>query len=67
VYFRYNDEGKVMVILNKNLHEQILNLERFRELLDKGEKGREVISGKVIELEDEIVLEPMTPMIIEIP
>lgn len=67
VYFRYNDEGKVMVILNKNDHEQILDLERFRELLDKGEKGREVISGKVIELKDEIVLEPMTPMIIELP
>jgi glycosidase len=67
VYFRYNDAGKVMVILNKNDHEQILDLKRFRELLDKSAKGREVISGKEIELKDEIVLEPMTPMIIEIP
>jgi len=65
VYFRYNEKGKVMVILNKNNHEQILDLERFRELLDKNTKGREVISGKEIELKDEIVLEPMTPMIIE--
>jgi glycosidase len=67
VYFRYNEEGKVMVILNKNDHEQILDLERFRELLYKGAKGREVISGKDIVLNDEILLEPMTPMIIEIP
>jgi glycosidase len=67
VYFRYNDESKVMVILNKNDHEQILDLERFRELLDKNAIGKEVITGKGIELKDEIVLDPMTPMIIEIP
>ncbi len=67
VYFRYNNKSKVMVILNKNDHEQILELERFRELLDKNARGKEVISGKEIELKEEIVLEPMAPMIIVIP
>jgi glycosidase len=67
VYFRHSSEGKVMVILNKNENQQILDLSRFRELLDKDVKGRDVVSGKVIELKDEILLKPMTPMIIEIP
>jgi hypothetical protein len=55
-----------MVVLNKNVHETILELERFRELLDRGVKGRDVISGKEIELNDEIILAPITPMIIEL-
>ncbi len=66
VYFRHSNEGKVMVVLNKNVHETILELERFRELLDRGVKGRDVISGKEIELNDEILLQPRTPMIIEL-
>ncbi len=66
VYFRHSNEGKVMVVLNKNVHETILELERFRELLDKGVKGRDVISGKEIVLNDEILLAPKTPMIIEL-
>jgi glycosidase len=66
VYFRHSNEGKVMVVLNKNVHETILELERFRELLDRGVKGRDVISGKEIELNDEIILAPITPMIIEL-
>jgi glycosidase len=66
VYFRYDDGSKVMVILNKNKNEQLLELERFREILRDSVKGTDVISGKEIELNDIILLPPLAPLILEL-
>lgn len=46
VYFRYNDNDKVMVIINNNEKEQTFNLDRFAESLNGVSKGKDVISGK---------------------
>jgi glycosidase len=45
VYFRINDEEKVMVALNKNFEEIILDGSRFKEITGSSLHGREVISG----------------------
>lgn len=46
VYFRYNDNGKVMVIINNNEKDQTFDLNRFAESLTGVSKGIDVISGK---------------------
>ncbi|MDP2114800.1 MAG: alpha-amylase family glycosyl hydrolase, partial [Bacteroidota bacterium] len=45
VYFRYNQSGKVMVVLNKNTSEKSLNTSRFSEVMDNCTSGKEIISG----------------------
>lgn len=66
VYFRYDSTGKVMVILNKNIKEQSLDLKRFREVLANNMKGTDVISGREFVLENKIFLSPLTPLILEL-
>ena len=46
VYFRYNENEKVMVVLNNNEKEQTFALNRFAESLQEISSGKEVISGK---------------------
>ncbi|MEP6645516.1 MAG: glycoside hydrolase family 13 protein [Saprospiraceae bacterium] len=66
VYFRYNDAEKIMVILNKNETPTKLNLNRFRRMIGDAKSGTEIISGKVILLEDALQLESAGPLIIDI-
>jgi glycosidase len=54
VYFRYNADQKVMVIYNKNKTETSLDLSRYAEMLEGKTKGTDVLSGKVISLENKI-------------
>lgn len=54
IYFRYNDEQKVMVIFNKNKTETSLDLSRYAEMLEGKTKGTDVLSGKVFSLKNKI-------------
>ena len=65
VYFRHDGESKVMVILNKNDKEQLLNPDRFREVLGDYLKGTDVITGKEYELNDWILIPALSPLILE--
>ena len=66
VYFRHDDENKLMVVLNKNKKEQLLELARFREIIGKSVKGTDVVSGQEFLLNDRILLPPVTPLILEL-
>lgn len=66
VYFRYNDDHRVMVILNKNDRDATLDLSRFRQVLKDGENGKDIISGKMTELNEELSVPANTAMIIDI-
>ena len=66
VYFRYNDDDKVMVILNKNTGEQTLLTERFSEMTKGYKTGKEIISGKNVGDISEIKIAPKSAMIIEL-
>ncbi|MBA7587420.1 hypothetical protein ES708_29449 [subsurface metagenome] len=66
VYFRYNDKKKVMIILNKNEKNHHLNLERFNEIMGNCTKGKDVLSEKVYNLSNEIVLPASTPLVLEL-
>jgi len=67
VYFRYNEDESVMVILNNNEKEsKTVSTERYQESLTGYTKGYEVITGKTMDDLDSIKIGPKTAMIIEL-
>lgn len=46
VYFRYNENESVMVILNKNQEGKTIDTSRFHERISGYKTGKEIISGK---------------------
>lgn len=66
VYFRYNDNDKVMVVLNMGAEPATLTLDRFSEALPARASGKDVISGKVYKLAGDLVVPAMTPMVIDL-
>ncbi|AZA76038.1 alpha-amlyase [Chryseobacterium sp. G0186] len=65
-YFRYNDNESVMVAINNSEKAQIIDLKYFEESLKGFSKGKEVISGKELILQDQITIPAKTPLIIEL-
>ncbi|MEE4213979.1 MAG: cyclomaltodextrinase C-terminal domain-containing protein, partial [Bacteroidales bacterium] len=66
VYFRYNDDDMVMVILNKNSSAYELKLDRFSEMLGDKQSARDVLGGREYKLGETINLSPRKPYILEI-
>ncbi|MCB9203159.1 MAG: cyclomaltodextrinase C-terminal domain-containing protein [Flavobacteriales bacterium] len=66
VYFRYIENEKVMVIINRNEKEQTLDLSRFRELLPVNSDGKNILTGENIRFYNELKLKPKTPYVFEI-
>ncbi len=63
VYFRYTNDEKVMVILNKNKTKTTLDMKRFEEMAGEYSTGKDVISGKIFSLDDDIEL-PMNDVLV---
>ena len=66
MYFRYNEDKKVMVVINNNPKPQELNLNRFTEIIKDAKFGKEIISDKIINLKSILKLESKSSMIIEL-
>ncbi|MEJ5051624.1 glycoside hydrolase family 13 protein [Chryseobacterium culicis] len=66
VYFRYNEKESVMVVINNNEKDQTLDLKRFAESLNGFTKGKDIISGKDILLQNSMNIPAKTPLIIEL-
>ena len=66
VYFRYNENESVMVVLNNNDKEQTLDVNRFKESLGASTNGYEVLSGKEFSLQSGLVVPAKSSMIIEL-
>ncbi len=66
VYFRYNQNGKVMVILNKNEKEVNLELSRFEEVLKGYKTGLDIFTGREFTLEKSLTVPAKSPMILEL-
>ena len=66
VYFRYNDEDMVMVVINKNDKETTLDTARLNEMLNGKTKAREIISGKDSNHLSELKLPARSVSILEI-
>ncbi|VAV97496.1 Neopullulanase [hydrothermal vent metagenome] len=66
VYFRYDDQDKVMVVINKNAASYDLSLDRFAEMLEGEKRAKDIITGALVELTDNIDLAARSVMILEI-
>lgn len=67
VYFRYNENEKVMIVLNNSPKEQAISLNRFKENLENTTKGVEIISDTSVDLSKKtLVIPAKSPMIIEL-
>jgi glycosidase len=66
VYFRYNKNSRVMVIINNNPEPVTLSLNRFGEGLNGRIKGEEILTGKVVDLKTNLVLEGKTSMVLDL-
>ncbi|WP_335964935.1 glycoside hydrolase family 13 protein [Galbibacter sp. PAP.153] len=66
VYFRYNDNQKVMVVINNSKENTTLDLNRFKENLKEAKTGKEIIGGEEISLEKPLNIVGKTSYIIEV-
>lgn len=66
VYFRYNENDRVMVIINNSTKDQTLDLKRFSEGIKNFTKGKDIISGKEISLQGSLNVSAKSPLIIEL-
>jgi len=66
VYFRYNQNDKVLVVLNKNAQEKTIDTGRFNEVMGTCTSGKEVISGMNISDLKNLRVPAMSAMIIEL-
>ena len=66
VYFRYTDNKSVMVILNNSTKTQTIKTSRFQESIQNYTAGKEVLSGKTIDLKIDITIEAKSSLIIEL-
>lgn len=66
VYFRYDDNQTIMVILNNNYQPKVLDTNRFKEFLSDKKSGVDIITDKSIENLSKIQLSPRSAMIIEL-
>ena len=66
VYFRHNDKEAVMVVINNAPDNQKLNLSRFQENIKSFTSGNDILSGKTIDLKNELAIEGKTSMILEL-
>ena len=66
VYFRYNENQTVMVVINNSKEEQSLELSRFKENLKDSKTAKEILSGRELNLGESLNIAGKTSYIIEI-
>ena len=66
VYFRYNEDETVMVVLNKNKSDSQLETARFKEAMGKFSRGTEIIRSELINDLSTLTVPARSAMIIEL-
>jgi len=56
VYARIKDNHRVLVVLNGSNKTQTLSVEKYREVIGNAVSGKEVISGKTMDLKKDIII-----------
>jgi glycosidase len=65
IYFRYNEAGKMMVVLNKNEAAKQISLSQYADMLGTAKVGKDILTGKDISLTGELSIPAKSPLIIE--
>jgi len=66
VYFRYNDKESVMVVINNDTEKHVIKTNRFKESTKNYQTGTDVISGKQINLKDDLEIDGKSVLILEL-
>ena len=66
IYFRYIDQQKVMVLLNKNEEEVTIDLKRYQEAIPPQFKAKDIITDQEFGFENTLKIPAATAMILEI-
>ena len=66
VYFRYLGEEKVMVIMNRNEKQVSIDPLRFKEIIGNDKLGKEIFSGKTIDITSSFLVPGKTALVLEI-
>lgn len=66
VYFRYTDNDKVMVVLNKNAEAKTLSLARFNKLLADTKSATNVLTGKSITIGQDLSVSGQSALILDL-
>jgi glycosidase len=66
VYFRYNKDKTVMVVMNKNDKEVSVDIKRFAEILKGRSNALDVLSNKRVDIKSGISVNPKSATIFEI-
>lgn len=66
VYFRYNDNETVMVIINNAAEAKTFKTARFQENIKDFTSGKDVLTGKSINVKEDITIEEKSVLILEL-
>lgn len=66
VYFRYNADDTVMVIMNNSNDKKTVATDRFKENIKNFTSGKEVITEQTFDITKEVTLEPKSVLILEL-
>lgn len=66
VYFRYDADLTIMVILNRDEETVALDTGRFAERIGDATHGTDVVTGQRFNIEDSLVLEPRSALLLEL-
>ncbi|MFV5691075.1 glycoside hydrolase family 13 protein [Flavobacterium sp. LT1R49] len=66
VYFRYNTNESVMVLINNSNETHTINTHRFKENIKDFKTGKDVISELTFDITNEIIIEPKSVLILEL-
>ena len=66
VYFRYTDSKSVMVVMNNSTKSQTIKTNRFQESIQNYKTGKDIMTGKTIDLKNDITIESKSVLILEL-
>lgn len=66
VYFRHNDTETVMVVINNSAEVKSIKTSRFQENIKTFISGKDVLSGKSVDIKNQISLEGKSVLILEL-
>jgi len=66
VYFRYNDDKVVMVVLNKNNGTIIVKPDRYAEIIKGYKSAKNIMSQEIIDISKEIIVPAKSAIILEL-
>jgi glycosidase len=66
VYFRHNETESVMVVINNSADAKTIKTTRFQENIKSFSTGKDVLSGKSVDLKNELSLDGKSVLILEL-